>query len=104
MSALLPEQCPRFDACSANICPLDAEWRRRAHRKGERVCGLLAESVKLGGEARLRAYLPAEQVEVVLRQRPAICARWGDVKRRLAQSAKTGSKLEAGQRLRAAAP
>jgi len=100
MSTVTPERCPRFDKCSAPICPFDTAWKTRTHVKGEATCGLLMESVKLGGEARLKGYLPAEQVEVVLRLRPDICARWGDVKRRLAQSAKTGSKLEAGQRLR----
>jgi len=66
----------------------------------ERVCGLLAESVKPGGEARLRACLPAEQIKEVLGQRGGIASRWGDVKRRLDRAATTGSKLEAGQRLR----
>lgn len=100
MSALLSEQCPRFNGCSANVCPLDPGWRLRKHLRGEAVCGLLLESVKPGGEARLRGALPAELVEQVLRLRVPICDHWGSIKRQLTRSTKTGSKLEAGQRLR----
>lgn len=32
------EICPRFNKCSANICPLDPEVGERAHVSGEDVC------------------------------------------------------------------
>ncbi len=103
MSALLPEQCPRFNGCSANICPLDQDWRKRSHIQNERVCGLLTENVKPGGEARLKGVLPAELVEQVVGQRGSIAARWGAIKRRLNDAATTGSRLENVEHLRAAA-
>ena len=101
MSAeVTPERCPRFQGCSANICPLDPKWRKRNHLKGEPVCGLLVESVKPGGEARLRGYIQGELVDTVLGRRDAISACWGDVKRRLDRAALTGSKLESAERMR----
>ena len=44
--------CPKFDGCSAPICPLDPDWSRRIHRKGEPLCFYLLESVKPGARAR----------------------------------------------------
>jgi len=41
-------ECPKFPTCSANICPLDPEWRKRTHLNGERVCMLLCEAAKPG--------------------------------------------------------
>lgn len=98
---MTPESCPRFEGCSANVCPMDADWRLRWHLKGERACGLLLESVKSGGEARLRGYLPAQLVAVVLAQRGPISVRWGDIRRRLEQAKKSGSRIESISRRRA---
>lgn len=33
-----PERCPRFNFCSANICPLDFYAKRRIFVKGEDIC------------------------------------------------------------------
>jgi hypothetical protein len=45
--AYRPQNCPRCDRCSANVCPLDAEWRKRTHVRGDEVCFFLTESVKV---------------------------------------------------------
>jgi len=103
MNAFTPECRPRFDRCSANVCPLDRDRRKRLHIQGERVCGLLAESVKPGGEDRLRACTQGELVEGILGQREAISTRWIDVKIRLDHAATTGSRLAGVERMRAGA-
>lgn len=46
--------CPRYDKCSAPICPVDPNWRRRSHLEGERVCVWLTELSKAGGEEQIR--------------------------------------------------
>ena len=46
MTAFAPQDCPRYDRCSANVCPLDAGWRKRTHVRGDEVCFFLTESVK----------------------------------------------------------
>ena len=33
-----PNTCPKFDNCSAPICPLDPEWHTRRMLRDERVC------------------------------------------------------------------
>lgn len=97
---IAPEHCPRFEQRSANVCPLDPNWKERVHLQSESVCGLLLESVKTGGEARLGAYVQGELIAEVLRQRMPISTRWGDIKRRLDRASQAGSKLEAAERMR----
>ncbi len=96
---MTPHDCPRFDHCSAPICPLDCLWQRRTHLPGERVCGLLNELVKQGGKARIGRALSVELVDTVAAVAPAIGARWSDVRHKLRCAALTGSKLASGQRL-----
>src|SRR5688500_13775229 len=44
--ALREQDCPHYDECRANICPLDAEWDKRNHLNDEPVCLYLLESGK----------------------------------------------------------
>lgn len=46
MTAPTPQSCPRYSRCSANVCPLDADWRKRSHIRGDEVCYFLTESAK----------------------------------------------------------
>lgn len=41
----LMEQCPKFDKCSAPICPLDKDKHLRVYYKGEPVCQIDKEEV-----------------------------------------------------------
>ena len=41
-----PENCLRFEACSAPICPLDSQFMRRRMLKRERACHYLREVSK----------------------------------------------------------
>jgi hypothetical protein len=47
-----PKDCPRWDVCSAALCPLDADWRIRG-RDPEAVCYWLRLSVKADGRAKV---------------------------------------------------
>ena len=91
--------CPRFDSCNAPVCPLD-DWERAQHLPGERVCGLLCELVKDGGEARLRARVPSDLVDTLAEVCPKVAARWQRIRGELDRASRSGSKLESGQRLR----
>jgi|ERR1700754_4298603 len=87
-------RCPRFDSCNAPICPLDPKWPTAQHIQGERVCGLLTEVVKVGGQPRVAGVLSAEQFSTLLREWPKVEARWPEVRTRLRASAKTGSRID----------
>jgi hypothetical protein len=40
-SQVLPfKECPRFETCSSNRCPLDPDIELRQHIKGEEKCGV----------------------------------------------------------------
>ena len=70
--------CPKFDHCSAPICPIDPEWQKRVHIKGDPVCFYLRQHAKdplwgqkAGGVARkLISKVGEVYVEVVARYGP----------------------------------
>lgn len=98
-----PESCPKFDKCSAPICPLDEHWRERKHLDGEPVCLWLRELAKPGGEAILGGALRGEQAQAIGRAAPGIIARWRTVRRELQRASRYGSKVANAQRLKGAA-
>jgi hypothetical protein len=91
---LTPETCPKFNKCSANICPLDPDWRLRSHIQGEPICFYLREYVKEGGIARIRGYIPEEMFKKIELGVPEIKSQYVDISARLERSALSGSKIE----------
>jgi len=87
-------RCPRFDSCSAPICPLDPQWPSAQHIQGERVCGFLTEVVKVGGQSRVAGIVTPEQFAVLVRECPKVEARWSDIRIRLRASSKTSSRID----------
>lgn len=85
--------CPKFDKCSAPICPLDGEWHKRSHLKGERVCFFLAEASKRGGRLPQDGPLSVEQRQTIERALPAIAQRYGAIRRRLCETSATPSRM-----------
>ena len=72
---------------------MDRDWRRRAHLKGEPVCGLLLELCKTNGEATLRGVLRAEVADAVVAHAPAMLARYAPLRRASEKAAGSGSRL-----------
>lgn len=96
--------CPKWNRCSAPVCPLSATWCLARHLTGEPVCLWLREWSKPGGEPRVRAHLPEDMAEAVgnayselahvVIGPPASAERgFGEVRRALARAATTGSVL-----------
>ena len=94
MAEMRYDDCPRFDKCSAPICPLDPKWRERAHLSEDRLCFYLCESVKPGGMNRIPSQLYECAVRLASDERLP-----GVIKRKLRVSAATSSRIEAGRRL-----
>jgi hypothetical protein len=91
--------CPRYDTCSAPICPLDPDWRRRSHLPGERVCVWLTELSKPCGEERIRSRLAVPTADRVVQVYPRIREHGGaNLRCALDRASRTGSKLEKNQR------
>lgn len=86
------QRCPKFDTCSAPVCPLDPQWSARRHLAGERICLWLRELVKPDGEARARKALPVALVDDSAEALPAIAASNSDIRHKLKQASQAGSK------------
>lgn len=85
--------CPKFDGCSAPICPLDPNWSRRIHRKGEPVCFYLLESVKPGARARFEGAMAMSLYHAIERSVDALCARYAPIRKALARAKRTGARM-----------
>ena len=96
-----PGDCKNFDRCNSPVCPFDSQWRQCQHLNGERVCHWLSEYSKAEGPARVRGVLPREQGEAVAVAHAVIVAGRGLLPGRLARASQTGSRIVAGERLRA---
>ncbi len=87
------KDCPKYQRCNANICPLDTEWPKRKHLAGESVCFYLLEAQKIDAEAIFsttqRGYLYTAMVEAT----QAIKCRYGHIKTRLERASKTASRI-----------
>jgi len=86
-------QCPKFNTCSAPICPLDPNWARRTMSNGQAVCGWLREIAKAGPDAQC---VPEELRSRVATVYPAIVASVGlaPLRAALKRAARTGSKRD----------
>jgi hypothetical protein len=85
--------CPKFDHCSAPICPLDPDWQLGSHLNGERVCYYLTEYSKIAGRAILRGGLPEDLYEAIADQHPRIIAAHPAIKWQLSRSSKNNPRL-----------
>ena len=89
----LPTDCPKHIQCSAPICPLDQDWRKRSHLKGERVCFYLAEAVKDRAKANFEGARLGKLFEVIHRGIPDIISRHGPIKKALVRAANSGARM-----------
>lgn len=88
-----PNDCPKWDGCSCPVCPLAPEWRQHKHLPGERICLWLRELVKPDGRATVDRALGEEAALTVAEAAPDIMARWSDIRHKLRQASRQGSKL-----------
>ena len=85
--------CPKWNHCSAPICPLHEGMLDSRHLRDERVCFYLLELVKPGGRANIGGVLPTELANAVERAHPTIVSRYGPVKKALKRASTTPSRL-----------
>ena len=92
------QACPKWDRCSAAYCPALGPTVGGKHYAGERVCSYLLESVKEGGQARLREYLPKQTVDLVVREGLRLLNSTGPLKKPLTRATKSGSRVQSIKR------
>jgi hypothetical protein len=95
-----PQDCSRWQSCSAPVCPLDPDWQLRKHIEYEPTCGLLLELAKPGAEATLGPVLSGEVLARVTEVAPAIMAAHGHIRRACERASRSGSRLRQFQALK----
>ena len=86
--------CPRYQKCSAAICPLWRPVLEQKMVKGERVCGVLLEYQKTESRAILATHYGEELMQVMAQATDQIKAHGGYLLRAaLTRAASTGTRL-----------
>ena len=89
-----PINCPRYQRCSAAVCP---QWRPVLEQKmvkGERVCGVLLEYQKTDSRAILTTHYGTLMMQIMAQATDEIRDRGGYLLRSaLTRAAKTCSRL-----------
>jgi hypothetical protein len=89
-----PNQCPRYQQCSAAICPLWRPVLEQKMVKGERVCGVLLEYQKTNSRALLTTHYGTQMMRVMAEATEQIKAHGGYLLRSaLTRAASTGTRL-----------
>ena len=93
MSGINPTvECPKFDYCSAPICPIDPEWRLRVHLKDDPVCFYMREHSKHGHRGQNRGVVAEELLKEVVRVYPEALSLYDPLKKRLEKISKQPSR------------
>lgn len=91
---MIPINCPRYQKCSAAICPMWRPVLEQKMVKGERVCGLLLEYQKNDSRAFLTTHYGAHMMQVMAEATDQIKAHGGYLLRAaLTRAGSTGTRL-----------
>lgn len=91
---MISSQCPRYQKCSAAICPLWRPVLEQKMVKGERICGVLLEYQKTESRAILATHYGTQMLELMARATEQIKAHGGYLLRSaLTRAASTGTRL-----------
>tara|TARA_B100000315_G_C14126458_1_gene384922 strand:- start:105 stop:515 length:411 start_codon:yes stop_codon:yes gene_type:complete len=85
---LVPQDCPKFDACRAPICPLDPEMLDRTYLSGESVCHYLRLHAKTAICGQKHASIPKILGVRVALAYPKLVRRYSNLKNALERAAR----------------
>lgn len=86
--------CPKWEKCSAPICPLDTDWKKRMMLAEDRVCFLMNEAVKSGAEDRFKLSAYSELYATIHEAMHNIIASNVIIKNRLNKASNKQSRME----------
>ena len=84
--------CPKFDECSAPICPADSNWHDGVYLKGEPVCYLLRLHAKSELEGLKEGIVPTDLRFRVIELYPEIVDRYAPLKTALERASLTSRR------------
>lgn len=85
--------CPKWERCSAPICPLDPEALKRVMTDDDPVCFYLSEVAKPNAEAVFRGRGRTKLFEAISKQVQPLSTRWGRIRRALERAKTSGSRM-----------
>lgn len=86
-------ECPKFLHCSASLCPLDPDWRKRTSMNGEPTCFYLCEYVKDGSKARFEGSSHGKIYEACSRMMSERHLIGGNVRHVLDRASRSGARM-----------
>jgi hypothetical protein len=87
------EDCPKFNRCSAPICPLDPDVLSRTYLPGEPVCLYMREFVKPDAKDRFQGAQRGDLYDHLSHSLETLLDRYAPLRKALKRASKTGSKL-----------
>ncbi len=90
------QDCPRFDTCSAALCPLDPEWKIRRYARDESVCFYLNEVVKPDRDLRFEGRNDRDILDASKRSLPEILEAFPAMCKPIERAQRSGSSVQRG--------
>ena len=84
---MTPQECSRFLNCNAAVCPLEAEWRKTVHLRGEKVCYYLLAVPKADADER---FVNDPVFAAVKAAAPVACVKHTDIAKRVQKAGQSG--------------
>lgn len=93
MSKSQPNSCPRFNKCSAPVCPLDSGWADRRMNRSDPTCFFILEAVKPDAMSRFENSSVGQILFQAMELLPAIIECHPAIKPKLNRASVTGSRV-----------
>jgi hypothetical protein len=93
MEVITLDQCPKFQTCSAPICPLDPDWHKRKHLSCDRCCFYLLEAAKTDSNHVFECAGLGKLHAAIVTLTPAITNAYSHIKHAVERAKSTGSRM-----------
>ncbi len=85
--------CPKYETCSAPICPLDKDWKLRALCNEDPTCFYLLESVKDASATHFELAQLEVMYEMIYEVRDDICNTHKRISNKVKSAKNSGSRM-----------
>ena len=85
--------CPKWEKCSAPVCPLDPDWKKRTFISEDACCFYLQEAAKSGAKARFALHGHGKLFDAIADIGPAIITRHRIIAGRVERATVTGRRM-----------
>jgi hypothetical protein len=93
MTNITPQACPKYQTCSAPICPLDKNWKLRVLCNEDSTCFYLLESVKDASKTHFQVAQLGHMYDRICEVRDDICTTHKRLSKKVEASKKSSSRM-----------